>query len=338
MIFSPKGLAHRLAQMFPFKHPAAISALVSSANPHSTNPNPVPWSSTKRPTLPAFEYSQQKPFPFLELPSEIRNIIYDFATEEPLSENDETLTLLSNHPSSDSPRGARMKPPRREFRSLTQVSRQIRKEFWPIYTARNEVFVHVSHAMECIRLIKHCHDSVVNGHGTQPIVAKLMVDINLSSIGKWSVAPVERRQWDIAPLLRLTKTDPFISIKFVCTPSSMISESIRSRMNRNLDTSFNGPEARFLTFLPCVENVYVQPEEGTWALYVRFKQGYLDPLDDRATQLREFVEAMGLRGGVFKVDLIARVDSKSEVSAIYLRSDASPVGMYLGNKVVWHRW
>ncbi|KAI8930995.1 hypothetical protein NX059_012006 [Plenodomus lindquistii] len=91
--------------------------------------------------------------PFLQLPAELRNLIYDFTAED----NDlEHPVILSSSKNTAFRRCNACAKDRREpavgrsFYSLTQVCREIRNEYLPLYRARTKVHVYDSDILKYV--------------------------------------------------------------------------------------------------------------------------------------------------------------------------------------------
>ncbi|KAF2634211.1 hypothetical protein P280DRAFT_485650 [Massarina eburnea CBS 473.64] len=90
----------------------------------------------------ATELADLGSFRFVDLPAELRNRVYGFATEssQPVL-NGENLVCLTREGKSTSPNNWK-----RQFFGLTQVSRQVREEFHRLYHQSSKVHVNFSEA------------------------------------------------------------------------------------------------------------------------------------------------------------------------------------------------
>ncbi|KAH7130376.1 hypothetical protein B0J11DRAFT_566412 [Dendryphion nanum] len=83
------------------------------------------------------DFEAEKPFPFLKLPGELRNRVYDYCVSTPQQALLQLLPRRHSLRSCQSPE--KISKQHRKFTGLTQVCRQLRWEFRPLYMLAQEI-------------------------------------------------------------------------------------------------------------------------------------------------------------------------------------------------------
>ncbi|KAI8931001.1 hypothetical protein NX059_012012 [Plenodomus lindquistii] len=226
---------------------------------------------------------------FLSLPAELRNMIYDFAVE------DDTKMIVLRPPRR--PRQLRcndclmhLPPPPtvlRSFYSLTQVCRQIRSEYNPLYRARTRVHVHIEDIHEYVRTLIN----MSNGKGDN-LVGKLIMR------GNSCVAPFMGSYFDLTPLINTAKAAPRLSISCDWTHCARISGGTQllnsDTMDALLDSTVLPKLSRFLE--ESVSRVAVELDGGINLIHIYLKEGSDLPMsDNRFGIMDEWQDQVGLQ-------------------------------------------
>ncbi|KAF2119652.1 hypothetical protein BDV96DRAFT_642669 [Lophiotrema nucula] len=134
----------------------------------------------------------------LQIPGEIRNCIYQFATEDDRL----PVTLRPTdrpHSSTLDPALAAVPLHRRQFHALTRACHQIRHEFQPIYATRTEIWLHLEDVPRYIQAFFSSEDPAVR--------AKYLGNLFINS---YTCEKVKNQGFDFLPLIKLLLEAPGI--------------------------------------------------------------------------------------------------------------------------------
>lgn len=163
--------------------------------------------------------------------SELRNRIYDYATEKP---HVRVRALVHLRPKTQIIRkpvlwnNRQLKPSAREYFALTQVCRLMRQEYLQLYVARNEVCVTLGEMAEYLGVFLPASEAETFLE-TKAILA---VDIHPASPGTSRDTRVHSA---LKPLILYACLLEHLHLRFVCDPNSEISEGVRQRLVWALD-------------------------------------------------------------------------------------------------------
>ncbi|KAJ4349486.1 uncharacterized protein N0V89_008102 [Didymosphaeria variabile] len=209
---------------------------------------------------PLYDRSLQA-LPFLKLPAEVRNMVYDLASEESIKQKDgdyspPRLTKRGKRQTSAGP----FFSSRRVFHGLTQVCRQLRAEFRPLYIERNEVCVRADESVEYISMMWKL---AVEGAPARRLTARIAADVS-SGIRN-----------DVLPMLRLCSTFMTMSARFFSPWFHSMSRGEYEVVNEDLKSMFTDDCSEWLSLYDeHLTEVRVEVPQGFPLVTFYFKQGF----------------------------------------------------------------
>ncbi|KAL1610578.1 hypothetical protein SLS60_002248 [Paraconiothyrium brasiliense] len=178
-----------------------------------------------------------KPFPFLKLPAEVRNMVYDLASEESVDDKDRDVygpPSLTKRYIHQTPAGS-FSSSRRVFLGLTQVCRQLRSEFRPLYIERNEVCVRADESADYIKLMWQL---AAEGAPTRGLITRVAADVSLGM----------NIDVDVLPILKVCGNRTAISARFFSRRVHSMSVGVHKSVNTDLKALFTEDRSKWLSF------------------------------------------------------------------------------------------
>ncbi|KAF2438133.1 hypothetical protein P171DRAFT_449356 [Karstenula rhodostoma CBS 690.94] len=192
----------------------------------------------------------------------LRNKVYDLATEKPIGNQEHKFSAnirLTRNYKHGGP--VLYLASRRLFHGLTQVCRQLRAEFRPLYIERNEVCVGAEESAEYVKMM---WTLALEDAPVRRLAANIAVDVRRGF------------EVDILPTLRFIGTRSTISARFIHLGDRRSSSSYSLAVNKDLKAMFTDDRSKWLgLYNEHITKITVKYPRRFPLVEISFKQGFL---------------------------------------------------------------
>ncbi|KAF2792520.1 hypothetical protein K505DRAFT_362834 [Melanomma pulvis-pyrius CBS 109.77] len=260
-------------------------------------------------------YRRRGKLRFMDIPAELRNLIYEYCVEEPrCTFSTKTVYLTKRKPDQDAVhtvRRGRRKQWIRQFFALTQVCRQIRSEFRPIYMKDNQTWIRIKDSAEYIETFfpsvlsssNSPSSSLISTGGFQ---GNFVVNVIEDYYTDWPQEHQVQAPKDITRLLEICMAREEPVFKFACIYRKIANEYGVSEVNpicvllkdlffknrtawmKHLNNAIHTVELYFARGRPERIHLYLNPGVLHWGSSVMF------PPSQRPVGVPAFLEEFGL--------------------------------------------